>query len=381
MASTFSDQLGLEKQATGENNNTWGTKLNTLIDNLDDAIAARLALSVAGSSDVTLTAAQALHAYHEYTGTLTGNINVVVPTSDKTYLIFNNTSGSFSLTVKTSAGTGIEVPQGSRALLYCDSTNVVDMLAAYDLTGDFALPGDITPSQITANTNDYAPTGLSTATVLRLDTDASRNLTGLTGGADGRIIVIDNIGSFDLVLTDEDAASTAANRFALAGNATIPAGGTIALKYDSTASRWRALGLSQADIGVTVQAHDADTLFADTNDTLTAKMTTAHTSASSSSNVVTLDFTNTPKYKTTLTENITTVTISNTTDGDELQWVITGATGPYTVAGWAAAGLTIEWPGDAAPTISLSANEYAIISATRVGTILLMDSKVTFGVA
>ena len=270
MASTASDKLKLELQADGENDQTWGAKINVALERLEQATAGEttVSLQALGGANYTLddtqyvkgsgTTAEAHRMVLNLTGTMDANENVIVPARTKLYVVRNNTSGSFTATVKTSAGTGIAVTQGTSALLYCDGTNVVDMLAAYDLSGDFALPGDITPSQITANTNDYAPTGLSTATVLRLDTDASRNLTGLTGGADGRIIIIDNIGSFDLVLTDEDAASTAANRFALAGNATVPAGGTIALKYDSTASRWRAFGgLSQGDIGVTLQGYDA----------------------------------------------------------------------------------------------------------------------------
>src|SRR4249919_1187083 len=53
--------------------------------------------------------------------------------------------------------------------------------------GAFALPGDISPSQITSNQNDYNPASLSTASTLRLNSDASRDITGLQGGADGRI--------------------------------------------------------------------------------------------------------------------------------------------------------------------------------------------------
>ncbi len=128
MPSTFTDHLALEKQATGENDNTWGTLLNAVLDDVDTAVADRLAKSVAGSSDVTLSAAEALSAIHEYTGALTGSINVIVPTADKIYFAYNNTTGAFTLTVKTSAGTGITVPQGRALILYCDGTNVVNAL-------------------------------------------------------------------------------------------------------------------------------------------------------------------------------------------------------------------------------------------------------------
>lgn len=98
--------------------------------------------------------------------------------------------------------------------------------------------GDISPTQIAANTDNYAPTGLSTAAVLRLSTDASRNLTGITGGTDGRVLLLLNVGSFNLVLVD-DATSTAANRFQLSGDITLLPSEGIALWYDSTSSRWR----------------------------------------------------------------------------------------------------------------------------------------------
>lgn len=108
--------------------------------------------------------------------------------------------------------------------------------------GAFALPGDITPAQITSNTDDYNPTGLSSASVLRLSTDASRNLTGIVGGADGRLLVLLNVGSFNIVLVN-DATSTAANRFLLGGSdITIETGRAITVIYDATSSRWRPTG-------------------------------------------------------------------------------------------------------------------------------------------
>lgn len=99
----------------------------TGFDLFDTAIAGRLSKSVAGNSNVTLTTAEGRNAILEFTGALTGNINVIVPTKTKIYAIYNSTSGAYTLTVKTSGGTGIAVAQGSRAFLYCDGTNVVSL--------------------------------------------------------------------------------------------------------------------------------------------------------------------------------------------------------------------------------------------------------------
>jgi len=83
-----------------------------------------LTKSVAGGADVTLSDAEARNAVHSYTGTLTGNISVVVPAAGKIYFVHNGTSGAFTLTVKTASGTGVDVTQGSRAILVCDGVNV-----------------------------------------------------------------------------------------------------------------------------------------------------------------------------------------------------------------------------------------------------------------
>lgn len=106
---------------------------------------------------------------------------------------------------------------------------------------NFKILNDISPSQITSNQDDYAPTGIATASVLRLTTDASRNITGITTGSDGRVLLIMNVGSFNIVLMD-DVTSTAANRFQLTGNLTLPADAGAFLWYDSTSSRWRCIG-------------------------------------------------------------------------------------------------------------------------------------------
>jgi hypothetical protein len=100
----------------------------------------------------------------------------------------------------------------------------------------------ISPAQLVANTNDWAPAGLATAAMIRVSTDASRNLTGLTGGSGGRLLTIHNVGVQPLVLKDEDGASTGANRFALFADYTLTADGMVTLQYDGTTSRWRMAG-------------------------------------------------------------------------------------------------------------------------------------------
>jgi len=116
--------------------------------------------------------------------------------------------------------------------------------AALDIQQQLAVSGDITPAQITASQNDYNPSGLLTASTLRLSSDASRNITGLVGGSDGRVVFILNVGTNAIVLTNADVLSSAANRFQFSANITLNADQSAVLQYDATSSRWRCIGKS-----------------------------------------------------------------------------------------------------------------------------------------
>lgn len=102
----------------------------------------------------------------------------------------------------------------------------------------------ISPAALASGaTNNWAPTGLSTANVIRVTTDnAGSTLNGLTAQAANTEIVLINIGPTGaLTLAHAAGGSTEANRFALAGgtSSVIDVGGGARLWYDGTSSRWR----------------------------------------------------------------------------------------------------------------------------------------------
>ena len=123
------------------------------------------------------------------------------------------------------------------------------------------LTGAASPAQLTANANDYAPAGFASAAVLRLESDVPRTITGLAGGAAGRMVWLTNVGSQTISLATESSASSAANRFAFgASGFDLPAGGSLSIWYDTTSSRWRsATNLAAGGGGTTVDqtARDA----------------------------------------------------------------------------------------------------------------------------
>jgi hypothetical protein len=83
-------------------------------------------ISIAGTGTFTLTGSELNRIVYKFTGALTGNRTVIVPATVQQYWIDNATTGAYTLTVRTSAGTGVVINQGARGIYYCDGTDVVD---------------------------------------------------------------------------------------------------------------------------------------------------------------------------------------------------------------------------------------------------------------
>lgn len=152
----YSGRLRLALQALDENEDTWGTVLNSgVFQLLDDSIAGMTDVALA-AGNVTLTANDGANDTSRYmilncSGTLTANRSVIVPegtdgggaaavvSRSKLYLVANNTSGSFTLTVTTASGSGVVIPQGTAVWVYCDGT---DVLPTHSLTAASATTAD-----------------------------------------------------------------------------------------------------------------------------------------------------------------------------------------------------------------------------------------------
>jgi hypothetical protein len=114
-----------------------------------------------------------------------------------------------------------------------------------------AFSGAITPPQLTADQHNYNPSGLGTASLLRLNSDAPRAITGIVGGQQGRLLTIHNFGLHNLTLRDESLSSTAANRFALLEDVIISPDASAWLQYDASTGRWRAAAFDSLGLAST----------------------------------------------------------------------------------------------------------------------------------
>ena len=121
----------------------------------------QLAVTVTGGT-LTLSAVQYANVVQEYFGTLTSNQVVILPSTVQVYYLNNQTSGSYSLTFKTTAvgAATVTVPQGQTLTVICDGTNVYNSSSAAggSITSLTLAPG--TPANPSLNFTGDVSTGI-----------------------------------------------------------------------------------------------------------------------------------------------------------------------------------------------------------------------------
>ncbi len=171
MANSTSANLKLTVQTTGENSGTWGQITNTNLLILEQAIGGYDAVGLNATTGATLTFSNGVlsngkNQVLRLTGTITTNVNVVIPDSiEKTYLVENATSGAFTVTFKTTSGTGATWSTTDKGykIVYSDGTNVIDITADLgDITAGAVTSGGITATgNIVPGANDTYDLGAS----------------------------------------------------------------------------------------------------------------------------------------------------------------------------------------------------------------------------
>jgi hypothetical protein len=208
MPSSYTSRLKLERQASGENSGTWGNLVNYVFNRIDSSVKGYQSVDVAGSANVTLTSNnstsntddsstddQVHNAILEFTGALTGDIHVFTDAVETKYTVFNNTTGSQTLTFAPTGGTGVALKQGAKTLVYTDGTTMIDIMA--DL-GDIAMTS-VTSSGNVAGTNINGSAVISTGNVSGTNLIATANTVDIQGSAPA--IIATNGTNTDLTLT------------------------------------------------------------------------------------------------------------------------------------------------------------------------------------
>ena len=83
-------------------------------------------IDVSGTGNYVLTGTELNRVAYRFSGLLTGNRFIIVPATVQQYWVDNQTTGPYTLTVKTPSGLGVSVNTGQRAILYSDGTDVLD---------------------------------------------------------------------------------------------------------------------------------------------------------------------------------------------------------------------------------------------------------------
>lgn len=201
---------------------------------LENTVAADVPLTVKGASGQTASLLELTDNSDSVVAAVkaSGDINVAPAT------------GGYQI-----AGTDVARSTGSALNIgNAQALNLITgVFGSVALTGPGSVGGSFratafSPAQITANQNNY---GIGTSFFARIQSDAARDITGLvTGGIlniDGDIRIIWNVGAFAISFTNEDAASTAANRILTSSGATVvlAANACAIAIYDGTSARWR----------------------------------------------------------------------------------------------------------------------------------------------
>lgn len=155
MASTFSPSLRIELIGNGDQSGTWGTTTNNNLGTLiEQGITGVQSITMANAnytlSNFNGVSDEARNQVLVVGGTNSAIRQIICPLVNKTYIVTNNTSGGYAITIGGSTGSTVSIPNGITAQVYCDGTNFFS--AHTGSAGNFTVNGNLSVAGTTALT-------------------------------------------------------------------------------------------------------------------------------------------------------------------------------------------------------------------------------------
>jgi len=161
MASSYSTSLKIELIGNGDQSGTWGTTTNNNLGTIIEQAITGVQSIVMVNADYTLTnyngvSDEARNAVLVVTGTNSAIRQIICPLVNKLYVIYNNTTGGYAITIGGVTGTAVTIPNGTTAQVYCDGTNFFSSQTGS--AGNFNVNGNLTVGGTTALTGALTAT-------------------------------------------------------------------------------------------------------------------------------------------------------------------------------------------------------------------------------
>jgi microcystin-dependent protein len=148
MASSYTTSLKIQQIGNGEQAGTWGSTTNTNWNLAEQAIAGVQTITMSNTnytlSNLNGTLDEARNMVLVVSGTNSAIYQVVAPLVNKFYVVTNNTTGGYAITIGGGSGAIVTVPNGTTVQVYCDGTNFYS--AQTSSAGNFNVNGNLTVS-------------------------------------------------------------------------------------------------------------------------------------------------------------------------------------------------------------------------------------------
>ena len=144
MVDTLTPNIQLTNQTEGGNANTWGIKCDDNFEQIDDKFGDTTSIVTTGGT-TTLTDEQELVAAVEVSGTLVANAVIEFSGRGGFWVVANTTTGDFTVTVKVTGETGIQITRDTATLVWCDGDDIRTGVPSGDVVADTTpqLGGDL----------------------------------------------------------------------------------------------------------------------------------------------------------------------------------------------------------------------------------------------